>query len=116
MPKIYEYDKLKFHSRTEIKRYQELKMLELAGLIKDLKLKNKYELIEKNELFRATTYEDDFSYYDKKEKRIVVEDVKGGKTKNSIKRIKKMYPYRYFLLKKKLVYDIYGIEIKEVWM
>ena len=77
-------DGISFDSKREGNRYLELKLLERAGKIKDLKLQQQFELqpsFKKNgKTIRAITYVADFTYYDFEKKQNVVEDVKGFKT------------------------------------
>lgn len=120
-----EVDGITFDSMKEAKRYQELKILEAAGQIKDLRLQVAYELIPamrepdtigkrggkiKGKLIeRAVIYKADFVYLEKldipfsdQEKwEEVVEDVKGMRTKE-------------YILKRKLMLYRYGIRIREV--
>jgi len=76
-------DGIEFDSKKEAKRYQELKMLEKAGKIKDLQLQPVFLLQEgfyyQGKAIRQITYRADFEYVDEKGNR-VVEDVKGFKT------------------------------------
>lgn len=70
-----------FDSKAESYRYLELKLLEKAGEIENLKLQVKYELLPKQAGHRAVTYIADFVYFDVKNgRKLVVEDVKGVKT------------------------------------
>ena len=100
-----------FDSQKEANRYVELKLMQRAGLIKDLRLQQKFCLIPTIEgarggvKQRATYYIADFEYWEKKGDRWVhvVEDVKSPATKTAV--------YR---LKKKLMYWRHGIEIREV--
>lgn len=92
-------DGISFHSKAEANRYAELKMLEKAGEIKDLTLQPLFELqskfIDKSGVKqRAITYKADFQYYDKRYNGIVVEDVKGFKTKEYELK-KKMFLMKY---------------------
>lgn len=94
----------KFDSKHELKRWNELILLERAGEIKDLKRQVKYELIPAQRVNgrcveRACSYVADFEYIYKGSK--VVEDAKGFKTPE----------YR---IKKKLMLERYGIRIQEV--
>lgn len=95
-------DGMKFDSKKEYKRYCELKLLEKAGIIKGLERQVKYILIDKFKTVdgtqRETSYVADFIYTENG--RLVVEDVKGFKTD-------------VYKLKKKMMYDKYGIWIKE---
>ena len=77
-----EVDGILFDSKAESFRYKDLKLMEEAGLISDLKLQPVYELIpsfiRNGRKQRATTYRADFSYVEKGE--TIVEDVKGKAT------------------------------------
>lgn len=92
-------DGIRFHSKRESERYQELKLLERAGKISNLRLQHKFP-IDVNAA-RICTYIADFVYFDEVHRLNIVEDVKGAKT-------------ALYSLKKKLVQAIYGIEITEV--
>lgn len=91
-------DDIKFDSKAERNRYMELKILEKAGLIKELELQKEFELIprfKKNgKTYRKTTYKADFYYFDNHLGRYIVEDVKGYRTQ-IYKIKKKMFEYRY---------------------
>ena len=90
-------DGIEFDSKKEGKRYQELKMLEKAGKIKDLKLQPVFLLQEgfyyQGKAIRQITYRADFEYVDEKGNR-VVEDVKGFKT-DVYKLKKKLFLKKY---------------------
>ena len=68
-----------FDSKAEFIRWCELRILERAGKISDLKRQVKYELIPKQKGERACTYLADFVYKDS-DGNTVVEDTKGVKT------------------------------------
>lgn len=91
-------DNIKFDSKKEKNRYEELKILEQAGLIKDIELQKVFELqpsFKKNgKTYRKITYKADFYYYDNHLNRYVVEDVKGFKTE-VYKIKKKLFEYVY---------------------
>ncbi len=91
-------DGIKFDSIREGKRYEELKILEKAGLIKDIELQKEFILqpsFKKNgKTYRKITYKADFYYYDNHLKRYVVEDVKGMKTE-VYKLKKKLFEFKY---------------------
>lgn len=92
-------DGITFDSKAEAKRYTELKMLERAGLIIKLKLQPKYEVLPSytngnGRKVRAMHYIADFEYYDTEKKRMVVEDVKGHKTREYLLK-KKLFEKRY---------------------
>ena len=91
-------DGIEFDSKKESVRYKELKLLERAGLIKDIQLQVKYELqpsFKKNgETYRAITYIADFTYWDNKHSKTIVEDTKGFET--DVFKIKhKLFEYKY---------------------
>ena len=99
-----ELDGIVFDSRREANRYAELKLMERARLIRDLRLQVPFELIpasrRNGKAIRAVHYVADFVYFDANDN-LVVEDAKGMKTE-------------VYKLKKKLMIWKYGIEIKEV--
>lgn len=79
-------DGITFDSKIEAKRYKELKLMEQAGLIKDLVLQPQYELLKgfkrRGKTYRKVTYIADFAYFDNEKNRKVIEDVKGFETKD----------------------------------
>ena len=89
-------DGIKFDSKKEANRYFELKMLERAGKIKELKLQPKFLLqdgfVRDGEKYRAIFYIADFEYI--KDGKKVVEDVKGVRTQ-TYKLKKKMFLKKY---------------------
>jgi hypothetical protein len=95
------YDNIKFDSEKERDRYIQLKLMEKAGEIKDLKLQVKFELQPSFEIngktIKSIDYIADFEYYTNDEFALynhIVEDTKGFKTKEyMIKR--KMFAYKY---------------------
>lgn len=91
-------DGITFDSKREAKRYQELKLLERAGAIKDLRRQVRYELIPAFDCggkhYRPATYIADFVYTDCKTSAEVVEDCKGYRT--GVYRLKaKLFAHRY---------------------
>lgn len=92
------YDGIMFDSIKEKNRYIELKLMERAGLIKNLKLQYEFELQPaftlKNKKIRKISYIADFYYFDNKLNDYVVEDTKGMRTE-VYKIKKKMFEYRY---------------------
>lgn len=93
-----EEDGYRFDSRAEYRRYRELKLMEKAGAIDDLTLHPSWELIVNGE--KIGRYTADFLYCDP-DKGLVVEDTKGVRTRD-------------YILRKKLMKAILGIEITEV--
>ena len=87
-----------FPSQKEAKRYEELKLMEKAGAIKGLQLQVPFPLVKKSEYGREIRYYADFVYYE--DDRMVVEDTKGFRTD-------------VYKLKKRLMAELYGIEVKE---
>ena len=77
-------DGITFDSKKEAKRYDELKLMERAGAIKDLQRQVRYELIPAFDVdgkhYRPTSYVADFVYVDTKSGKEVVEDCKGYRT------------------------------------
>lgn len=110
-----------FDSKKEAYRYQQLKLMEKAGIICNLKRQVKYELIPAQYIDgklveRAVTYISDFEYdevvkarqrtvmmYDGSNviRQHIVEDVKGVKTD-------------VYKIKRKMMLHKYGIRIREV--
>lgn len=114
---------LRFDSKKEACRYDELLVMLQAGKIRDLKLQPQFTIEEayttiKGVRVRAIRYHADFSYIRPAENqtehvywadnegipwRLVVEDVKSRATKT-----------RVYAMKKKLMQEKFGIEIKEI--
>jgi hypothetical protein len=104
-----------FDSRKEMRRWNELIILEKAGKISALKRQVKYILVPAQRevvikkgvpkqgkvIEREISYTADFVYYDNQTKEVVVEDSKGYRTKD-------------YIIKRKLMLYIHGIRIKEV--
>jgi hypothetical protein len=90
-------DGIKFDSQKEADRYQELKLAEYAGQIKDLKLQPEYQLLpaftdNQGRRHRAIVYRADFEYVE--DGQVVTEDVKGMMTKD-FKLKSKLFQYHY---------------------
>ena len=112
-----------FDSRKEYRRFCELSLLERAGAITDLQRQVEFELIpaqwESFERYsdktgkrlkdgqrcieRSVVYVADFVYY--KDGKQIVEDVKGFTNSTA---------YDVFVIKRKLMLQLYGIKIHEV--
>ena len=94
-------DGIEFDSKKEGYRYKELKLLQRAGLITNLKMQTSFELqpsFKRNgKTIRAIKYVADFDYITVKDKKHVVEDVKSKITEsNQVYRLKrKMLQYKY---------------------
>lgn len=97
----------KFDSNRELQRYKILLFAEKSGKIKNLERQVKFILIptQRDEngklLEREVSYYADFVYTDAKTGLLIVEDVKGVKTDA-------------YIIKRKLMLALYGIQIKEV--
>lgn len=91
-------DGIKHDSEKEAQRWCELKLLERAGIIKDLKRQVEFELIPKQGKESPVRYIADFVYIENGKK--VVEDVKGIRTD-------------VYKIKKKMMLYFHGIRIKE---
>lgn len=94
-----------FDSKKEAARFQELSLMEKSGIIQDLKRQVKFQLIppqyDENGkcVERSVNYIADFVY--RQNEVLTVEDVKGFKTPE-------------YILKRKLMLQLYKIRIKEV--
>ena len=94
-----EVDGIVFDSKHEAKRYQELRLLEQAGEITNLCLQVPFELIPKSKYGMPIRYIADFTYNDLNGQ-LIVEDAKRVKTP-------------VYRLKRRLMAELKGIEIKE---
>lgn len=106
---------IRFDSRAEARRYDELMLMLKAGKIRGLRLQPQFTLQEAyttpdGDRIKATRYQADFSYERHNEDtpwllewERVVEDVKSKATKT-----------RVYAIKKKLMLERFGIEITEV--
>lgn len=115
--KVRTNDGIMHDSKREARRWVELKLLERAGHIKDLKRQVKFVLIpaqheqgtigkrggvKKGKLIeRECSYIADFVYFDNKTEKTVVEDAKGMRTKD-------------YIVKRKLMLYIHKIKIREI--
>lgn len=89
---------LTFDSKREANRYLDLLSREQVGEIRELVCKPRWELIVNRQ--KIGRYTADFSYIDQSGI-FVVEDAKGVRTRD-------------YILRKKLMRALYGIEVKEV--
>lgn len=97
-----------FDSKKEARRFDELLQMLRAGEIAELRLQQHFTLTEawvtpEGVPVRALQYVADFAYRDR-EGKTIVEDVKGGKATQT----------QAFRMKKKLLLEKFGIQIKEV--
>lgn len=94
-------DGIKFDSKLEAERYAQLKMMERAGVIRDLKLQPEYELIpsfrKNGKTWRRTLYKADFRYILADDDSYIIEDVKGSTSViTDVFRLKqKLFEYKY---------------------
>lgn len=105
-----EFNGIRFDSIKERDRYCELKLLERAGKIKDLKIQKEFVLLpaqyegegkERKCIERGVKYKADFYYYDVSKGKYICEDTKGYRTPE-------------YILKRKLMLYINGIRIVEL--
>lgn len=87
-----------FDSLREMRRYQELRLLENSGTIKDLRCQEPYQLQppyknKEGKHVREIVYIADFVYFDQ-QKGMTVEDVKGFRTKEYIIK-RKIFCYQH---------------------
>lgn len=97
--KATEVDGQRFASQREAQRFSDLKMLERAGIIADLKTQVPFDCRINGQ--KICTYKADFSYTQTETGQRVIEDSKG-------------YPTPVYRLKKKLVEALHNILIVEV--
>ena len=94
-------DGIKFDSKLEAERYAQLKILERAGVIRDLELQPSFELLpsfrKNGKTWRKTVYKADFRYILADGDRIIIEDVKGSTAViTDVFRLKqKLFEYKY---------------------
>ena len=74
-------DDIKFDSKKESVKWQELKMLEKAGAIKNLERQKRFLIVPKTKDERAVFYVADFTYTDCKTGQFICEDVKSKITR-----------------------------------
>ena len=95
-------DGITFDSKKEAERYCELRLLLRSGRIKDLRLQVPYEVVPSVKIHgvkqRAVKYIADFVYTEAG--REIVEDSKGVRT-------------REYVIKRKLMKHVHGIDIRE---
>ena len=97
-------DGVTYDSLKEYHRFCDLKLMQRAGIITGLQRQVKYELLPTQRINgkvieRPVNYYADFVY--KMDRQLVVEDVKGYKTPE-------------YVIKRKLMLSVYGIQIHEV--
>jgi len=97
-----EVDGLRFDSLKEANYYMQLRLMERAGEIKELRVHPKYDLMVNGE--KVCGFWPDFEYLDDKGQRHVV-DVKGYKGGAT---------FAIFRLKAKLFHALYGTEVEVV--
>lgn len=104
-----------YDSKKEMRRHQELLLLERDGQISGLKRQVEYLLIPAQRettiingipmkgkvIERKVSYTADFVYFDRRKQEVVVEDAKGVKTRD-------------YVMRRKLMLYIHGIRITEV--
>lgn len=101
-----ELDGMTFDSKAEARHWADLRWREKAGEIRDLKRQVSYELIPKQArpsggYERPCTYIADFVFFDVKSGKEICQDVKGASPD-------------VWVLKRKLMLYVHGIEVQEV--
>ena len=102
-------DGIAFDSKKEARRYQELKLMEDAGVISRLERQVKFDLLPNQKdpdgkvIERKVQYIADFVY--EKNGKIIVEDVKGYRDGGA---------YRVFVIKRKLMLYRFGLHVIEI--
>lgn len=94
-----EVDGIRFASKAEARRYQDLRLMEMGGLIADLTLQPRLPLVVNG--VKIGTYVADFRYLDHGHGKTIWEDVKGVETP-------------VFRIKRKLVKALHGIDVRVV--
>jgi hypothetical protein len=102
--KVYDEIHGMFDSKKEYEYFNKLLLLEKYGKISGLKRQIRFELIEKNEYFGNCSYIADYEYLDDKGIRHIV-DCKG---------YKKGAAYELYKIKRKIMFDKYGILVEEI--
>lgn len=97
-------DGIEFDSKKEAEYWMILRHREAGGEIENLRRQERYLLIPKQEGERASYYVADFAYYDRRQDKEIVVDVKSAFTR-------KMPVY---VLKRKLMLFVHGIKVVEV--
>ena len=94
-------DGIKFDSKLEAERYAQLKIMERAGVIRDLELQPSFELLpsfrKNGKTWRKTVYKADFRYILAEDDSYIIEDVKGSTSViTDVFRLKqKLFEYKY---------------------
>lgn len=92
---------IKFDSKLEAERYGQLKMMERAGVIRELELQPSFDLIpsfrKNGKTWRKTVYRADFRYILCEDDSYIIEDVKGSTAViTDVFRLKqKLFEYKY---------------------
>lgn len=94
-------DGITFDSRAEAHRYSVLRILEKTGHIRNLRRQVPHNLVVNG--VKIGAYISDFEYFDIRNNKEIVEDVKSTATKT-----------REYSIKKKLMKAIFGVEITEI--
>ena len=94
-------DGIKFDSKLEAERYEQLKILERAGVIRGLELQPSFELLpsfrKNGKTWRKIVYRADFRYILVEDDITIIEDVKGSTAViTDVFRLKqKLFEYKY---------------------
>lgn len=97
-----EINGIRFDSKKEAKRYDELRFMQRVNVIRDLEVHPRFPLVVNEQ--DCGTYVADFAYIDPETGERVIEDVKSAATR-------KLPTYR---IKVRLVWALYGLRVREV--
>jgi len=104
-------DNIRFDSKNEGERYEELKLLEKLGKIKDLKLQFQFVLREKDDFYRKESYFADFFYYDNELNKFIVEDSKPFNKRTKEFYLTDIFKRKWKIVKKKFAHLNYEFRI-----
>lgn len=92
-----EVEGIKFDSKKEASRWQELLMMEKSGIIQNLERQKRFQIVPKTETERAVFYVADFCYLEVATNKLICEDVKSAATKKNKEYIikRKLFKYLY---------------------
>lgn len=89
----------RFASKAEAQRFLDLTLLQKVGQIADLECQPRFPIVING--LKVCTYVADFRYRETATGCVVIEDVKGVRTRD-------------FVIKKKLMAAVHGIEVREI--
>ena len=114
-------DGIEFDSKKEARRYQQLKLMERAGVICNLQRQVKHELIPAQYIDgkcveRSVSYVSDFEYDEKvqfRNRTVILDRHDVTATQHIVEDCKGMRTQEY-IVKRKLMLKVHGIRIREI--